>query len=621
MVERFWGLKGVYAQDFRALVREEEGGIRFSDLADELSSRGWQVTALRHAPEETAGLVRQGFPVIALLKSGPGGFHYVVVVGWTARKVTFHDPSSAPLRTSSGPDFMERWAASGFRGLLLRPPPTGPPELGRNAAAGESPPDVSSGGAAPRAASPTSDSPGSGAAGPDAPGDALRESRRAFEDGRYEDGATLAAGVARGDPNNTHALRLLAANRYLDGRPLEALSAWNGMDRPAVDLIRLKGNVAVNHRTVLSRLGVQHQEILTPEKLSLVERRVSLMPGVEEARPEYTPNEDGSVELVIHLLEPSSLPTGWIGWSSTTLEALFRERIHLTVPGFLDEGEAVRLRGRWQRARPMIAVDFSTPASVLPGVTSVTGTWARERYSFRGRPSEGWMDEGEPRVEWSGIALKLTEWIRHDVRAGLTVRLDRWKNLGRYVGLGTSGLAMLGDARFGLQYDGTMWIGGRREGFHQVHLEARWRSTTHSRSGWRLEARSGLALAGSRSPRNLWPGAGVGLARPYLLRARPLLEDGGVRLDGLARGLWFGGAELLYRGSGLGLLRFEPGVFSDAGRLWDGPTPTAFQLDVGILARMSIPGFGGWLQLSAARGVYDGAGAVTVTWVTGWWPE
>jgi len=623
MVERFWGMRGVYAEDFRDLVREEEGGIRFSELAEELSERGWEVTALRYDPDGAAELVDRGFPVIALVESGLDRFHYVVLVDWTEEEVTFHDPSSSPSTVESSEAFVARWSSSEFRGLLIRPPPEGVPNLPGTAGDAE---DVSNG------------DPGRGERGIHSPTDPLdesttrtdwemahrrlTESRKAFNEGRYRAGETLAAAVAEAHPGNTDAWRLLAANRYLDGRHEAALSAWNRIDRPKIDLIRLQGVSSVDHATVLHRLGVGHREVLTSSKLTLAERRTSLIPAVAKTRADYAPNEDGSVQLDLFLWEASPPWKGWGGKASLILEAFTEERIDLDVPGLLGEGEAISIQGRWMTGRPMVGLTFATPSSPLPGIASVTGSWGQERYSIQEQPSGEWEPGDDLTEEWRSVALELTEWIRSNTRAAFTVRLDRWDRLGRFLGVGASGLTILNDARVGFGYDGTAWIGaGEGLAFHLVHLEGRWRSNTQSMERWRVEARSGVALAGTGAPRNLWPGAGVGIARPYLLRARPLLRGGGVRADGLGRGLWFGGVELFLQNLNLGLLRFESGVFSDAGQQWATEGPAAFHVDVGALVRLAIPGFDGWLQLSAARGLDDDASAVTLSWVKSWWPR
>ena len=46
MVERWWGRRGVFAEDFAALVRPELGGIRTTDLAQAATDRGWDTRLL-----------------------------------------------------------------------------------------------------------------------------------------------------------------------------------------------------------------------------------------------------------------------------------------------------------------------------------------------------------------------------------------------------------------------------------------------------------------------------------------------------------------------------------------------------------------------------------------------
>jgi hypothetical protein len=129
MVERFWGKRGVYAQEYQDLVNPDDGGIRYAALAEELRGRGWMVRALRGVSEAASPLVEGGVPVIALLEFDPGRLHYVVLVDWSPDDVHFHDPAVGPNVSMEREEFLRRWSTSGYRGIVVLPtagtiPPT-----------------------------------------------------------------------------------------------------------------------------------------------------------------------------------------------------------------------------------------------------------------------------------------------------------------------------------------------------------------------------------------------------------------------------------------------------------------------------------------------------------------
>ena len=77
MVERWWGRRGVYAEDFISLVRPELRGILTSDLVAAARARGWETRAFDGTPEEVRSILEQGQPVVALIQVAPGRYHYV----------------------------------------------------------------------------------------------------------------------------------------------------------------------------------------------------------------------------------------------------------------------------------------------------------------------------------------------------------------------------------------------------------------------------------------------------------------------------------------------------------------------------------------------------------------
>jgi len=622
MVERYWGRFGVYAEDYQDLVRPQEGGIRFSDLAEELKARGWRVTVVRESPERTSQLVAEGVPVIALLEPDPNLRHYVVVVEWTDESVGYHDPARGPDIRQPTPDFLDDWRATGFRGIVIVPDTSGGsrrtlrgPEEPRVA-----PPGV--GGSTDARESAGSPGENVSAAAPARPRGPLRLAREAFEDGRYGQASSLAEGVAHETPSNRSAWRILAASRYLDGRPLDALSAWNRIGMPRVDLIRVMGAHHTPEPLILRRLGTRNREILTPEALRLASRRAASLPAVERARTDYSPNADGSVEVRVHLLERRAAWESWTGATGALLEGLTRGDLTLEVPGLLGEGELFQVGGRWRSPRREMGILFAAAPSFAPGVVTVQGAWGREVFAGPEGMVEPSARGPREREEWTRVSLGLRDWIRPDLEAGLRILTGRWKARGRFVGLGASSFVLREGATLGIRLRAEGWKGmDGHNSFAVLDGEARWRTSRLPGTSLSAESRAGLALTSVGAPRSMQPGAGLGIIRPYLLRAHPLTQDGAVREERLARGIGYAGATLLGPAWRTGPIRFVAGPFADLAAPWGDQTAQGWDLDVGLTARVSVLATGGWLQFSVARGLRDGAHAVSLSWTESWWPE
>lgn len=109
MVERFWGARGVYAEDFGALVHPHEGGIRGRELAAALEARGYVATIHQDDPAVLTRTLEAGAPLILLLDADARSLHYVVAVGLdehryacTTRPVAPPGAWSAPSSRAAG---------------------------------------------------------------------------------------------------------------------------------------------------------------------------------------------------------------------------------------------------------------------------------------------------------------------------------------------------------------------------------------------------------------------------------------------------------------------------------------------------------------------------------------
>jgi len=121
MVERWWGRRGVYAEDFASLVKPALGGILQSEMDSTARARGWDTRALRHSPDVIRENLQLGIPAIALIQVAPDRYHYVVVLGWSDGRVVYHDPAGSPFSAMDETRFTKRWNAAGAWALVVQP--------------------------------------------------------------------------------------------------------------------------------------------------------------------------------------------------------------------------------------------------------------------------------------------------------------------------------------------------------------------------------------------------------------------------------------------------------------------------------------------------------------------
>jgi hypothetical protein len=160
-----------------------------------------------------------------------------------------------------------------------------------------------------------------------------------------------------------------------------------------------------------------------------------------------------------------------------------------------------------------------------------------------------------------------------------------------------------------------MWPG--RSHFGTLDGSLRWRSRTAGEGAFTMMALDSV-VAGDLAPRDLWPGADTGLARPFLLRAHPLLDDGVIAGEAFGRRLAHGSGEWQSAARSALLVRLRAAFFVDAARAWHGDVVRDRTLvDVGSGVRVGLPGEG-TIRIDYAHGITDGANALSVGWEPRW---
>jgi hypothetical protein len=266
-------------------------------------------------------------------------------------------------------------------------------------------------------------------------------------------------------------------------------------------------------------------------------------------------------------------------------------------------GDAVDVMWRWWQNRPRIGASYSAPG---PG-----GVWTVEAF----RETQTFGSTARFEETRTSIGAGVGNWLTPRIRVAGSAAMDRWSEYGRTL----SGGARI---QFWPVLDRLRLDGGLRswrraaDRFAAVDAGVHWRSSTAA-LGTVLLAGSGVRVASASAPASLWPGADTGHARDVLLRAHPLLDDGAIEGGVFGRRIAFATVEIqrwmqLER---LPIVRIAPAIFVDAARASRGLPSSDLRLhyDAGAGIRIALLGFG-VLRADVARGLRDGAMAVSVGW-------
>jgi hypothetical protein len=140
--------------------------------------------------------------------------------------------------------------------------------------------------------------------------------------------------------------------------------------------------------------------------------------------------------------------------------------------------------------------------------------------------------------------------------------------------------------------EGGSWMGhGGAQGFAEFGGTAAFRNATRPRR-WAFAARFDGRRATGKAPMAVWPSAGTGASRAFLLRGSPLVTEGIVVGEAFGRGLLHATGEAEIRVADRTLVRFGIAAFADWAKPWDashpGPGDSVFAIGVGL--RIHAPG-------------------------------
>lgn len=603
MVMRYWGERGIDAESFAHLVDRSAAGIRTSALIDELRGRGWNAIGLAGSEGRIARELSQGRPVLTLIEDRPGAYHYVVIVAATGSAVVFHDPARAPLRVLGRTEFDRRWrAAARWMAIVLplddtpkpQAPAPSPPAAAANGcdaliADGVSQAQANDLPAAERSLTMALSCPGPAA---------LRELAGVrLLQRRWPDVTALASAAVAIEPRDEHAWRLLATGRYVQSNPISALEAWNQVGEPRIDLLSMAGLERTRQRVVERLVGVSRDEVLTPDLFTRSGRRLDELPSAFSTRLDFSAVPGGLAELRGTINERPVLPADRWSYAAIGLKALANREIEVSTGSLTGGGE--RLTGAWRfrPGRPRVGVRFDSPAP-WGGVWSVDGFASRESFDR----------DGVSRGRRTGGSLSVANWTAPAIRLAVRGGVDSWAQTGAHATAGAAVRFVSRDDRLHAAVAADLWHGGKTFGLVDGRIAAR--SSTMKRDRVYL-IRSGAAAASSAVPPDLWFAGDTGQAREPLLRAHPVLQDGRLLTQQLGRGIVHASFEAQQWWT-VAVTRVAAAAFLDAARVFRRLDPASrTDVDAGLGARLAIPGVRGVFRADVARGLRDGATAIS----------
>jgi hypothetical protein len=609
MILRYWGERGLDAESFAHLVDRSAGGIRTDRLVGDLRARGWSAAGLDGTGERMSAELDRGRPVLALIEDRPRTFHYVVVVAATPRAVVFHDPARAPFRVMAIDAFARRWEAADRWMAIVVPRKavveTRPRSVAERASGNSSCTALIEDGIRLARSNDLDAAERSLTAALSCGGSApLREMAglRLLQRRWSDVGETAAAALAI-DPGDEHAWDLLATSRFVQDDPVGALDAWNRIDRPQVDLVSVDGLEHTGQRAVERLMGVPGEALLTSRLFTVTKRRLQELPSAVGTRLEYRPAASGLAEVRAHVVERPLLPFSKSNYLAMGLLAVARSEISASTGSIMGGGE--RSSGSWRfwPDRPRVDAEIVAPAPW-------GGLWGVEGFGER----QPFTDAGIPTARRAGAIVTVSNWINPWMRLWARGGVDAWEEHGSF-GLVSGGLrAASPRERIVIDVEGSGWSGG--DAFASLMTAATLRSSGEHR-GRVYIARAGASAATASTPPDIWFGGDTGRARPTLLRAHPIIDDGALRVEQIGRRIVHVSVEARQWWTTPWPIRVGAALFVDSGHVNNRSEAGARgDVDTGLGARLAVPGLDGVFRLDLAKGLRDGATAFSFVYET-----
>jgi hypothetical protein len=229
------------------------------------------------------------------------------------------------------------------------------------------------------------------------------------------------------------------------------------------------------------------------------------------------------------------------------------------------------------------------------------GLWGVDAFAER----QPFTSDIVPASHRRGAHLSVSEWVAPRVRASIRGGVERWDGVDTF-GVLSGGLRLLSiDERFESRIELSGWKAGSSFGTMDVGATVR---STPERRGQVFVGRAGLGFASVEAPADIWFAGDTGPARAVLLRAHPLMTDGEMRVDQIGRQILYTSDETQRWWPVKTGVRLGAAAFVDVVKIDRRPESRArTDVDVGIGARLAVPGVSGAVRVDVAKGLRDGA--------------
>ena len=583
MTLRYWGERGVRAADFARDI-DTDAGISVDQMEQAAARRGYEAYAFAGNDDLLRRHLAHGRPVIVLLDVPGPTLHYVVVIGIDDDVVTCHDPATRPRVEIPVREFAQQWSGAHHWTLLVTPRQTLP--------------------AAQKTASARLIATGN------VP-DSQRwtaAAQQSFRDKDWSQAETAATRALAHDAHNDAAWHLLGASQYMLEQHENALSAWNRVDAPQIDLVQVRGLEHTRHAAITRALSLEPGEVLTPSSLQLARRRLELVPAVAAGRVDYRPVGTEIAEVDVAVVERERWSPQPSDLGVAVARALSERRVIGSLASPTGHGEVLEASYRWWENRPRGEMSLSTPELFsLRGHTRITAAFETQTYAA-GSPASPAATFAETTREGT---ISWTQWLRPAWMLDATAGYHRVRERGRYASYGGGLSRAFGDDILRVRAGASVWNRVDAGERNHVRVDVDVFNRFDLSPTVQLSARAGWSTVDANAPRLLWPGAGTGEGRPELLRAHPLLDGGVIDGDAFAPALASAGAELTrwFSGRMLGVAMFVDSAVPRA------PSHSSlFLADAGIGLRVHPPSHRGYFRLDFATGLSEKAHAISLAW-------
>jgi hypothetical protein len=280
--------------------------------------------------------------------------------------------------------------------------------------------------------------------------------------------------------------------------------------------------------------------------------------------------------------------------------AAARREVEVSSGALTGGGERITVGWRFWPGRPRVSAALLAPAPW-------GGLWGVDAFTER----QPFTSEAIPTSRRQGAHLSMSEWLSARVRASLRGGVEHWGTFDTFGMLGAGLRVLTVGERLDGRINASGWKGESSSSFGTIDAGATLRSTTQRR-GHVFVGRAGLGLASMETPADIWFAGDTGRARDVPLRAHPLISHGEMRVEQIGRRVTYTSAEMQQWWAGKTPVRFGAATFLDVARVDLRTEPRArTDVDVGIGARLAVPGVSGVFRVDVAKGLRDGATAVS----------